>query len=143
MHPILWLATAIGTEIVATTALKLSDGFTRLGWAAVVVVGVLGLTYLGASASPPGVVRVPPTEGMSGPELGGLQVYNEQGCSACHQILGIGGQAGPDLSRAGRRIEEADMRRQIVTPQNDEMPAYDGLSQQQLDDLVEFLKSLR
>jgi cytochrome c1 len=35
------------------------------------------------------------------------------------------------------------MRRQIVTPQNDEMPAYDGLSQQQLDDLVEFLKSLR
>jgi mono/diheme cytochrome c family protein len=80
---------------------------------------------------------------MSGPELGGLQVYNEQGCSACHQILGIGGQAGPDLSRAGRRIEEADMRRQIVTPQNDEMPAYDGLSQQQLDDLVEFLKSLR
>ena len=114
-----------------------------MGLTAVVVVGVLGLTYLGASASPPGVVRVPPTEGMSGPELGGLQVYNEQGCSACHQILGIGGQAGPDLSRAGRRIEEADMRRQIVTPQNDEMPAYDGLSQQQLDDLVEFLKSLR
>ena len=39
MHPVLWLAMAIGTEVVATTALKLSDGFTRLAWVAVVVVG--------------------------------------------------------------------------------------------------------
>ena len=110
---------------------------------AVVVLGVVGLTYLGASASPPGSVRVPPTEGMSSQELAGLKVYNEQGCSACHQIRGVGGQTGPDLSRAGRRWEEADIRRQIVTPKNDEMPAYDGLSPQQLDDLVTFLKSLK
>jgi len=110
---------------------------------AAVVAGVLGLTYLGAAGSTPGAVQVPPTDGMSAPELSGLQIYNEQGCTACHQINGLGGQAGPDLSQAGRRIEEADMRRQIVTPKNDEMPAYDGLSQQQLDDLVEFLKSLR
>ena len=39
MHPVAWLALAIGSEIVATTALKLSDGFTRLGWGGVVVVG--------------------------------------------------------------------------------------------------------
>ena len=31
MHPVLWLALAIGTEVVATTALKLSDGFRN--WA--------------------------------------------------------------------------------------------------------------
>ena len=29
MHPIAWLALAIGSEIIATTSLKLSDGFTR------------------------------------------------------------------------------------------------------------------
>ena len=109
---------------------------------AAVVAGVLGLTYLGAAGSQPGAVRVPPTDGMSAPELAGLQVYNEQGCTACHQINGLGGQAGPDLSRAGR-LDEADVRRQIVTPEGDEMPAYDGLSPQQLDDLVAFLKSLR
>jgi ubiquinol-cytochrome c reductase cytochrome b subunit len=108
---------------------------------AAVVAGVLGLTYLGAAGSPPGAVRVPPTDGMSAPELAGLQVYNEQGCTACHQINGLGGQAGPDLSRAGR-LDEADIRRQIVTPQGEEMPPYDGLSPQQLDDLVAFLKSL-
>jgi small multidrug resistance pump len=39
MHPVAWLALAIGTEVVATTALKASDGFSRLGWGAVVVVG--------------------------------------------------------------------------------------------------------
>jgi ubiquinol-cytochrome c reductase cytochrome b subunit len=109
---------------------------------AAVVAGVLGLTYLGAAGSPPGVVRVPPTDGMSAPELAGLQVYNEQGCTACHQINGLGGQVGPDLSRAGR-LDEADIRRQIVTPEGDEMPAYDSLSPQQLDDLVALLKSLR
>jgi small multidrug resistance pump len=39
MHPALWLALAIGTEVVATTAVKLSDGFTRLLPVLVVVVG--------------------------------------------------------------------------------------------------------
>jgi small multidrug resistance pump len=50
MHPALWLATAIGTEVVATTALKLSDGFTRIGWAAVVVVGY-GISFYAMSVA--------------------------------------------------------------------------------------------
>jgi small multidrug resistance pump len=48
MHPILWLALAISSEIVATTALKLSDGFTRLGWGSVVVVGY-GISFYALS----------------------------------------------------------------------------------------------
>ena len=39
MHPALWLALAIGSEIIATTSLKLSDGFTKLVPTIVVVVG--------------------------------------------------------------------------------------------------------
>ena len=39
MHPAIWLALAIGTEVVATTAVKLSDGFTRLIWVGVVIAG--------------------------------------------------------------------------------------------------------
>lgn len=35
----LWLLLAIASEVVATSALKASDGFTRLGPAVVVVVG--------------------------------------------------------------------------------------------------------
>lgn len=50
MHPIAWLALAIGTEVVATTALKLSDGFRQLGWGAVVVVGY-GISFYALSVS--------------------------------------------------------------------------------------------
>jgi len=109
----------------------------------VTVVAVVGLTYLGSTGTTAGVVQVPPTEGMTDQQLRGLTVYNEQGCTACHQIHGIGGHTGPDLSRAGFRWEEADIRRQIVTPKNEKMPAYDGLSQEQLDDLVTYLVSLK
>jgi small multidrug resistance pump len=50
MHPIGWLALAIGTEVVATTALKLSNGFQQLAWAAVVVVGY-GISFYALSVS--------------------------------------------------------------------------------------------
>jgi ubiquinol-cytochrome c reductase cytochrome b subunit len=111
--------------------------------AAVVVVGVVGLTYLGAAATPAGVVKIPPTAGMTDQQVRGLAVFNEQGCTACHQIHGVGGHTGPDLSRAGFRWEEADIRTQIVTPKNEKMPAYGGLSQAKLDDLVKYLVSLK
>ena len=111
--------------------------------AAVVVVGVVGLTYVGASATPAGVVKIPPTDGMTDPQLRGLAVFNAQGCIACHQIHGVGGHTGPDLSRAGFRWEEADIRRQIVTPKDEKMPAYPGLSQEELDDLVTYMASLK
>lgn len=39
MHPALWLALAIGSEIIATTSLKVSDGFSKLAPSVVVVVG--------------------------------------------------------------------------------------------------------
>jgi small multidrug resistance pump len=50
MHPIAWLALAIGTEVVATTALKLSDGFRQLAWTALVVVGY-GISFYALSIS--------------------------------------------------------------------------------------------
>jgi small multidrug resistance pump len=39
MHPVIWLALAIGSEIIATTSLKLSDGFSRPLPSVVVVAG--------------------------------------------------------------------------------------------------------
>ncbi len=48
MHPVLWLALAIGSEIVATVSLKLSDGFTKPIPAVVVVVGY-GISFYAMS----------------------------------------------------------------------------------------------
>jgi small multidrug resistance pump len=50
MHPVLWLALAISSEIVATTALKLSDGFRNLGWGGVVVAGY-AISFYGLSVA--------------------------------------------------------------------------------------------
>jgi len=111
--------------------------------AGVVVVGVVGLTVIGAISSPPGVAIVPPADGMTAQQLEGLKVFNAEGCSSCHQIRGIGGTSGPDLSRAGHRWAEDAIRTQILTPKNNEMPAFDGLTPQQLDDLVVFLISMK
>lgn len=48
MHPYVLLAIAIVAEVIGTTALKMSDGFTKLWPSVVVVVGYLGsFTLLG------------------------------------------------------------------------------------------------
>ena len=107
------------------------------------MVGVVGLTYLGTTGTPAGTVKVPATEGMTDQQLAGLATYNDEGCTSCHQIHGIGGHTGPDLSRAGFRWDEAAIRAQIVTPKDDRMPTYDHLSQEQLDSVVAYLMSLK
>jgi ubiquinol-cytochrome c reductase cytochrome b subunit len=114
-----------------------------MAFAGAVVVGVVGLTVIGATSSPAGVATVPPIPGMTAQQLEGLKVYNAEGCSSCHAVRGIGGNSGPDLSRAGFRWEADTIRTQIVTPQDVKMPAFDGLTARQLDDLVAFLTSMK
>ena len=48
MHPVAWLALAIGSEIVATVSLRLSDGFTRPLPSVAVVLGY-GLSFYALS----------------------------------------------------------------------------------------------
>jgi len=50
MHPVAWLALAIGSEIVATTSLKLSDGFTQPLPSVVVVMGY-AISFYGLSVT--------------------------------------------------------------------------------------------
>ena len=48
MHPVAWLALAIGSEIVATVSLRLSDGFTKPLPSVAVVLGY-GLSFYALS----------------------------------------------------------------------------------------------
>ena len=50
MHPVVWLALAIGSEIIATVALKLSEGFTKPIPVIFVVAGY-GLSFYALSLS--------------------------------------------------------------------------------------------
>ncbi len=108
---------------------------------AAVVAGVIIFTYLGAQSGAT-VPVIQPREGMTVTDLSGLAVFNANSCAACHTIDGLGGDAGPDLSRAGARWSSSHMREYILEPEDDEMPAFTNLSEQALDDLVTFLKSL-
>jgi ubiquinol-cytochrome c reductase cytochrome b subunit len=114
-----------------------------LGLAGIAIVGIVGLTVLGATGTPTGLPSVPARPGMSEPDLRGLTVFNTQGCTACHSVDGIGGDVGGDLSTVGADLNAEELRSQIVDPDDREMPAFDQLTEEQLDDLVHFLGALK
>ena len=114
-----------------------------LGLAAIVVAGIVGLTALGATGAPTGLPSVVARPGLTDQELSGLTVFNSQGCTACHAVDGIGGDVGDDLSTVGADLNADDLRSQILSPDTTEMPAFDQLTPEQLDDLVAFLQSLK
>jgi mono/diheme cytochrome c family protein len=112
-----------------------------------VVAGVLFLTYKGATApAPPGRVSVDLAK--LPPELQkGREVYEAQGCGACHMIRGEGGAAGPDLSRIGSIRDEDSLRRFIKDPQSvkpgSPMPDSKGLADESLNAIARYLASLK
>jgi ubiquinol-cytochrome c reductase cytochrome b subunit len=78
----------------------------------------------------------------------GQELYQSTGCAACHKINGQGGAAGPDLSNEGNKGRSADwLMAQIRNPKANNpastMPPYPSLSQEQLENLVTYLLSLR
>jgi mono/diheme cytochrome c family protein len=73
----------------------------------------------------------------------GATVYKESGCSHCHTIRKAGGNKGPDLSGVGRRLNDAQMRRQIVEGSKIMPPFRDVLDSTDLTDLLAYLHSCR
>ncbi len=73
----------------------------------------------------------------------GAAVFAEAGCQHCHTIQNIGGKKGPDLSGVGRRLDEAQLRKQILDG-GKQMPSFaDILKESETDDLVSYLQSCR
>lgn len=78
----------------------------------------------------------------------GQALFQQHECSACHMIRGIGGTAGPDLSRVG--VKRADIEWHIEYLKDPEalipgsaMPDYAHLSDDELRELAEYLVSLK
>jgi len=72
----------------------------------------------------------------------GRLVWQSYNCQSCHQLYGLGGYLGPDLtniisnSNKSRKIIQA-----IVGSGTKQMPAF-NLSDIEMDKLIEFLKSV-
>lgn len=76
----------------------------------------------------------------------GKEVYAMQKCALCHSISGIGGKMLV-LDGVGSRLKPDAVRRQIRTPRevkpDSTMKAYPNLPEKDLNDLVDYLMTLR
>lgn len=78
----------------------------------------------------------------------GQQIYQSEGCSNCHNIYGIGGTSGPELSRVGANGKDAawhvkHLRDPRSVVPNSAMPPYAGLSDDDLTSLAAYLVTLK
>jgi mono/diheme cytochrome c family protein len=73
----------------------------------------------------------------------GAQVFADNGCSHCHTIRQKGGDKGPDLSGVGRRLNETQIRTQILQGGKTMPPFGDVLQKSEIEDLVAYLRSCR
>lgn len=67
----------------------------------------------------------------------GKMVWQENNCTACHQLYGLGGYLGPDLTNEYSRRDTAFIR-QFIRLGTPVMPGYD-LTGQEFSDLLRFL----
>jgi nitric oxide reductase subunit C len=76
----------------------------------------------------------------------GEGIYGEQGCSACHEVNGIGGKVGPSLSTIGKNRDKVWLNKFLTNPQ-EVKPGTPMLkpriSQDDLTALVEYLGNLK
>lgn len=71
----------------------------------------------------------------------GRMVWQKYNCQTCHQLYGLGGYLGPDLTNIISQPGKGEtLLRAMVKTGNKQMPAF-NLSDKDLSDLIEFLKS--
>jgi ubiquinol-cytochrome c reductase cytochrome b subunit len=123
---------------------------TRRPWAvgivllAVIIIVSLGIAGQQAGWSPAIQAQPLPTAvvgAVSPAAAHGAQLFHDKGCLACHNIGGVGGARGPNLSTVGSRLSREQLTTRILNG-GINMPAYGGtLTPQELDDLLAFLQT--
>jgi len=70
----------------------------------------------------------------------GKILWQKKNCNACHQVYGLGGYLGPDLTNIYSRRSEAQIRA-FLNHGTDIMPDY-SLTEQEKKEILAFLKSM-
>lgn len=87
------------------------------------------------------------TPALAADEARAKELINSLGCKGCHQLAGEGGSLGPAFDGIGKRLQEKELREQLVNPKaknpNSMMPAFASLPEKDLKVLVDYLKSLK
>lgn len=78
------------------------------------------------------------TEGTSTDR--GKKLWQEKNCISCHQIYGLGGYLGPDLTNSYSK-RGPDYIKAFLRSGTEVMPNYD-FSENEVDDLAQYIKSI-
>jgi cbb3-type cytochrome oxidase cytochrome c subunit len=74
----------------------------------------------------------------------GRELFVREGCASCHRFRDFGGGGAPDLTDVASRRSRDWMRRQIRNPTGNNpasrMPPFPGLSEDEIDALVRYLR---
>ena len=77
----------------------------------------------------------------------GVLIFERERCSECHTINGKGGGVGPDLTYVGRRRSRDYIISQVKNPKahnpDSAMPSFAHLPEQDIQDLADYLSSLK
>ncbi len=77
----------------------------------------------------------------------GQRIYQENKCSACHTINGIGGTIGPDLTHVAKRRDRDWIYRHFKDPRSvvpgSAMPSFGHLPEEELQALTDFIMTLK
>jgi len=129
-------------------------------WAIIVIVYV-SLTVAGAVSKPEGLetpapaAQPAPTATPTAPAApltagaqAGSELFQTQGCTACHRIGATGGNIGPDLSDEGLKGKTAEWLTEQLRDSKSHnpasiMPSFAALGNEKIGNLVEFLQSLK
>jgi ubiquinol-cytochrome c reductase cytochrome b subunit len=120
------------------------------GVALLALVAIAFLTYQGATApTPPKAGGTISNEAKAlPPELAkGQEIYEAQGCPACHVLKGSGSPAGPDLTRIGAKRDAEWLKRFMKEPTTvmpgAVMPPYTELPEDELAAIAKYLAALK
>lgn len=73
----------------------------------------------------------------------GEELFRANGCLHCHTMGDVGGHKGPNLSGIGRKYKPSGIRKQIIEGGNEMPPFGDVFENNELDDLVAYLRSCK
>lgn len=72
----------------------------------------------------------------------GQMVWQNQNCQSCHQLYGLGGHKGPDLTNLMSDTHKGEMyARALIQSGTAEMPAF-AMEKEDMDDLIIFLQEV-
>ncbi len=72
----------------------------------------------------------------------GKLVWQKYNCQGCHQMYGLGGYLGPDLTNVSSKWQNDTILEAVIRSGNERMPSYHGMDRKNMKALLVFLREM-